>query len=113
MAPIGAEPKTAESAERAVSRWAAGTASKRSLLMTVPYTTPRTGAISRHSCSHVLQHETGPTGAPDAVAKIIRGGAGVGADPHLIEWTGAAVAQHRTQQARILIADHGAKPFHG
>jgi hypothetical protein len=41
IAPIGAAPKAATSAERAVSRWAAGNPSKQSVLMTVPYYTRR------------------------------------------------------------------------
>jgi hypothetical protein len=44
IAPIGAEPKAAMSAARAVSRWAAGIASKQSGVMTVHYYTR--GAIA-------------------------------------------------------------------
>src|SRR5437879_12716422 len=62
---------------------------------------------------HVLQHEAGAAGAADAVAEIIRRGPRVGADPHLVEGVIAAAADHRTQNARVLVADHGAQPLHG
>ena len=42
----------------------------------------------------VSQYETGPAGAADAVAEIVGGGARVGADPHLIERSGASITRH-------------------
>ena len=60
----------------------------------------------------VSQHETGATRAADAVTEVVGGSARVGADPHLVEYTAAAAAHHRAQQAWILIADHGAQPLH-
>src|SRR6185369_5674114 len=61
----------------------------------------------------VFQHEACPARFADAVAEIIRGGPRVGADPHLIEGARAAAAHDRGEQARILVADHGAEPLDG
>src|SRR5258708_6809601 len=57
---------------------------------------PPTAVNFRSSpAKHVLQHEAGAAGAPDAVAEIIGRRARVGADPHLIEGAAATGAQHR------------------
>src|SRR4051812_6188368 len=88
-------------------------ASKTSLLIDVPYYAPRTGP-RQASAGHapVAQDKTRAAGAADAIAEIICRGPRVGADPHLIEQAAAAGAEPRTQQARILVADHGAEPLH-
>src|SRR5258705_635401 len=65
----------------------------------------------RHA--HVFQHEARPARLANPVAEIIRGGPRVGADPHLVEGARAAAAHDRREQARILVADHGAEPLHG
>ena len=43
----------------------------------------------------------------DAIAEIVRLAARVGPDPHLIKGMIAPRTLHRTQDARIAIADHG------
>ena len=60
----------------------------------------------------VFQHEARAARFADAVAEIVGGGPRVGADPHLVEGARAAAAHHRREQARVLIADHGAEPLH-
>ena len=66
----------------------------------------------RYDClapSHpVPQHKARPSCAADAVAEIVGFGPCIGADSHLIKQMGAAGAHQRAQQARVLIADHGA-----
>ena len=70
-------------------------------------------AAAQPADAPVPQHETGPSGAPDTVAEIVRRRPRVGADPHLVERAGAPRAHQRAQQARVLIADDGAQPLHG
>src|ERR1700733_15631078 len=71
---------------------------------------PRTTPASA-SDAEVSQHETGAAGAPDAVAQVVGRGPRVSANPDLVECVAAPVVHHRTQQARILIADDGAQPL--
>ena len=61
------------------------------------------------SCSAARSRRRRPA---DAVAEIVGLGPRVGADPHLVECARTAAAHHRAQQARILVADHGAQPLH-
>src|SRR5829696_6105075 len=61
----------------------------------------------------VAQHEACPARLADPVAEIVGSGPCVRTDPHLIERARAAAAHERREQARILVADHGAEPLHG
>jgi len=58
----------------------------RGVKRTVPQGCHATARSPLHA--HVSQHETGAASAADAVAEIIRRGARVGPDPHLVENTG-------------------------
>src|SRR5579883_1949167 len=60
----------------------------------------------------IPQHQTGAAGAPDAVAKVIGLGAGIGADPDLIKRSRAAAAKQSAKQHWIMIADHATQPGH-
>src|SRR3954449_7897188 len=53
--------------------------------------------LPRHA--PVFQHKARPARLADAVAKIIRGGPRVGADPHLVKRARTAAAHHRGEQA--------------
>src|SRR5829696_495871 len=61
----------------------------------------------------VAQHEACPARLADPVAEIVRGRPCVRTDAYLIEGARAAAAHERREQARILVADHGAEPLHG